>query len=245
VSPADVAPTSALRRRLVAGFVGAACVTAPRVWAAEPRVDNEMARYWRRRVAEFGAEQAAGRMPRGAIVLLGDSMTERFALDRHFDPAAGRPLVNRGIGGDKVGGWRYWGLLDRLETTVLPLAPHQVVLMIGVNDLVFAHTPADLLHAATERLVQRLAAAVPHLLVQTVLPVRGALAVHNSAIVAFNERLAAITRDHRLPLLDLAPTFRDAAGELRADRAADAVHLNDAGYRQWAGLLAPWLRRTD
>jgi lysophospholipase L1-like esterase len=229
------------RRDGLLALLAVAC-TGPGRAAESPKVDNEMARYWRRRVAEFEAAQAAGSVPRGGIVFLGDSMTERFDLARHFAADVRRPLVNRGIGGDKIGGWRYWGLLDRLDSTVLALAPHQVVLAIGVNDLVFAHTPLDNLLPNAERLLARLSAAVPNVLVQAVLPVRASLARHNGAIRSFNRELAAMTTKLGLPLLDAAPALADAEGELSADCAADAVHLNAEGYRRWAERIRPRLR---
>jgi lysophospholipase L1-like esterase len=228
------------RRACIASALAAGWST--RLSAGEPKVDNEMARYWCRRVAEFEAEAAAGSVPAGSIVFLGDSMTERFDLARHFAAVVRRPPVNRGIGGDKVGGWRYWGVLDRLESTVVALAPHQVVLSIGVNDLVFAHTPLDNLLPSTERLLVRLASAVPHLLVQTVLPVRAGLARYNGAIRDFNRALIEMSLRLRLPLLDAAPVFADLAGELAIDCAVDAVHLNAEGYRRWAARILPLLR---
>ena len=196
-----------------------------------------MSRYWVARVAAFAAESP----PRGALVFAGDSMTERFALARHL-PASLGPFVNRGVGGDKVGGWRYRGLLDRIEASVIALAPRQAVLMIGVNDIVFAATPPALLDAAADELLRRLAAAAP-LLVQSVLPARALLSVHNPAIARFNTQLAALAATHGAGWLDLRPAFTDAQGELRAEFASDSLHLNEAGYARWAAALAPRLRR--
>lgn len=207
------------------------------VTAQHAKVENEMSRYWRERVDGFAKEPVVA----GSIVFLGDSMTERFALPSLLGGATQRRLVNRGIGGDKVGGWRYWGLLDRLNA-VLDLQPTQLVLMIGVNDLVFAHTPSESLHANARLLLERLA-GIPQLIVQSVLPVRGNLAQHQARFAPYNAHLQAEAKRLRLHWLDLRPPFTNDDGLLRAEFASDAVHLNDAGYRLWAGQLAPLLAR--
>ena len=207
--------------------------------AQHAKVENEMSRYWRERVDGFAKEQVAP----GSIVFLGDSMTERFALQSLLGSTTQRRLVNRGIGGDKVGGWRYWGLLDRLDA-VLALQPAQLVLMIGVNDLVFANTPTASLHGEASRLLERLA-SLTRVTVQAVLPVRGDLARHRARFAPYNAHLQAEAQRLRLQWLDLGPTFSDAEGLLRAELASDAVHLNEAGYRLWAQKLAPLLLQKD
>jgi lysophospholipase L1-like esterase len=213
-------------------------LAAPGAALAEPKIENASSRHWHARVAQFAREQVAP----GGIVFLGDSMTERFPLQALLGGATPRPLVNRGIGGDKVGGWRYWGLLDRLDA-VLALQPAQLVLMIGVNDLVFAGTPFEVLLPSLSRLLDRLQAGVPNLLVQAVLPVRGGLAQHRGRIDRYNESLKAEAQRRQLPWLDLRFAFSDREDLLREDLASDAVHLNEAGYRRWAEALAPRLLR--
>lgn len=204
--------------------------------AAEGRIENESSRHWHARVAQFARES----VPQGSLVFLGDSMTERFAPQALLGSATKRALVNRGIGGDKVGGWRYWGLLDRLDA-VLALQPAQLVLMIGINDLVFAGTPVQRLWPACTQLLERLHAGVPRVLVQAVLPVRGSLPVHAPKLGPFNAHLQQQAERLGLDWLTLHDAFADPQGLLRSEWAADAVHLNEAGYRHWAAALAPRL----
>lgn len=213
-------------------------LAAPALASANTRIENESSRHWHARVASFANETVAP----GGIVFLGDSMTERFPLQALLGESSSRQLVNRGIGGDKVGGWRYWGLLDRLDA-VLALQPAQCVLMIGVNDLVFAGTPFESLLPAVTRLLDRLSAGGPQLLVQAVLPLRDRLATHRERIHVYNEALQAEVKRRGLAWLDLRPLFTDADGLLRADLASDAVHLNGRGYQHWAQSLAPQLLR--
>lgn len=213
-------------------------LATPALAAANTRIENESSRHWHARVASFASETVAP----GAIVFLGDSMTERFPLQALLGERTTRQLVNRGIGGDKVGGWRYWGLLDRLDA-VLALQPAQLVLMIGVNDLVFAATPFEVLLPSVARLLDLLRAGGPQLVVHAVLPVRDRLATHGARIHAYNDALQTEVRRRSLAWLDLRPQFTDAEGLLRADLASDAVHLNAQGYQRWAQALAPHLLR--
>jgi lysophospholipase L1-like esterase len=194
-------------------------------------VDNEMSRYWRSKVQAWAAVPAPAA---GGIVFLGDSMTERFALASAFPELPAAALINRGIGGDKVGGWRYLGLLDRLQGSVMALAPRQVVLMIGVNDIVFAGTPAADLGQGLERLMAGLATGRAPVLVQAVLPVRGRHGPHNARITIFNRELRAAAQRQGFAWLDLTAAFSDSQGQLRAELAADDIHLNPAGYALWA-----------
>lgn len=200
------------------------------------RIENASSAHWHARVAGFAKETVAP----GGIVFLGDSMTERFPLQALLGEATPRALVNRGIGGDKVGGWRYWGLLDRLDA-VLALQPAQLVLMIGINDLTHANTPFDNLLPNATRLLERLS-ALPNVLVQAALPLRDSLAVHTPRLAPYNAHLRAECQRLKLHWLDLHADFADAQGLLRADWAADAVHLNAAGYAHWAQALKPLLR---
>ena len=200
------------------------------------RIENASSAHWHARVAAFAQE----RVVPGGIVFLGDSMTERFPLQALLGAATPRALVNRGIGGDKVGGWRYWGLLDRLDA-VLALHPAQLVLMIGINDLTHAGTPFDSLLPHATRLLERLQ-GLPQVLVQAVLPVRDSLAVHAPRLAPYNAHLRRECQRLNLQWLDLHADFADADGALDLAWAADAVHLNTAGYRRWAEALKPRLR---
>lgn len=62
------------------------------------------------------------------LVLLGDSITEAFDLNRYG--VTNKTYINAGIGGDRL---PY--MFERLERDVLSHAPKEVIFMGGVNDL--------------------------------------------------------------------------------------------------------------
>ena len=73
----------------------------------------------------LAAHRKAG-MPKGAVVWMGDSLTEQAWWSFLTKE---KPLVNRGIGGDNTR-----GMLARLPE-ILEFAPRKMFLMAGVNDL--------------------------------------------------------------------------------------------------------------
>jgi lysophospholipase L1-like esterase len=63
----------------------------------------------------------------GKIVFVGDSIIGGWHLDKDF---AGKPVINRGIGGDTSR-----GLLFRFQEDILDLHPKAIVIEIGANDI--------------------------------------------------------------------------------------------------------------
>lgn len=214
------------------------------------KVRNASSDHWLARWRAFRAEAASagpaepGDPPR--LVLLGDSMIERFPTELESD--LGRyEVINRGIGGDKIGGWAYFGVLDRLDVSVEPWDPAAVVLLIGVNDVVFAGTPEASTSANARRLLAELARAAPRaeVLVVSVLPVRGEAAEHNAAIDRLSADLRAASAGQGARFLDIADRFRDGKGRLDASLAEDDIHLNDTGYRLLASALRERLNGNE
>lgn len=199
------------------------------------KVQNESSAYW---ISKWRAFRADAPAAKGAdVVFLGDSMTERWPAD--LLPAGVR-IVNRGIGGDKIGGWKYYGLIDRLDVSVCDVQPRMVVMMVGVNDIVFAGTPRESMVANYDRLLGEMRACVPdaRIVLLPVLPVRTTTKTFNPQIVAFNGAAREAAKKHGCEFVDLHPLFLDAAGELRAELASDPVHLNRDGYAVWAGAIS-------
>lgn len=230
-SPAPTAPPAA------------APTPAPDEWSVIPapapsdhpaKVMNESTRHWIARWQQFQAEEST--VEPGGIVYLGDSMTERFPPDLYIQSAT---IHNRGIGGDKIGGWKYYGLLDRLDVSVCNLKPSAVVVMIGVNDIVFASTPEEDMRKGYERLLTEMQACAPNsrILLLSVLPVRTTNKEFNPRIVQFNAFIRELAERKGADFLDLHPLFLDEAGELKQDYASDPIHLNRNGYTVWATAL--------
>ena len=187
---------------------------------------------WRERRQAFAA---AGRRDQGAIVFLGDSITQGWGddLGRSFP---GLKVANRGIGGDTSR-----GVLVRLPEDVLALHPRAVVLLIGTNDLEDAADPAVI--TANLRLI--LAAlrqqdpAMPVVLC-AVFPSSAAKKRPADRIQLLNKLYKAAVKDEpQVTFLNTWKLFADAQGDAPAGEFPDLLHPNAAGYAKFAGALRP------
>jgi lysophospholipase L1-like esterase len=194
-------------------------------------------------LARYRAENSALATPTSAaaknrVVFFGDSITDSWALQTYF---AGRPYVNRGIGGQTTP-----QMLVRFRQDVIDLRPKAVVILAGTNDIAGNTGPmrdedieADL--ATMTELAQSHGIAA---VVASVLP------VHNytprsqdffaqrppQRILDVNRWLKDYCAQHRVVYLDYFSAMVDASGLLRKELADDGLHPNDAGYKIMAPL---------
>jgi lysophospholipase L1-like esterase len=168
----------------------------------------------------------------GRIVFLGDSITEAGIWDEWFPDL---PVLNRGVGGDSVG-----GVHARLATAIAdPLA---VSLLIGTNDLSGLGHSRDIGRIAdqTRALVGDIQDRAPKatLLLNSVMPRRRSMA---TAIRDLNDRYAKIAAEAGATYVDLWPVLADSDGAIRRNFTRDHLHLNGVGYEAWVGELRPLL----
>jgi len=164
----------------------------------------------------------------GDIVFLGDSITEGGAWDEMF---AGRPVRNRGIGGDTSA-----GVLARTDA-IARAKPARVFVLIGTNDL-FVGAPRDEIAANVGEILARIASesAGTKLFVQSVLP---RAASYRAEVEALNARLEVVARERGATWIDLYPTFLDpATGAIRSSLSNDELHLLGPGYALWRQAIA-------
>jgi len=193
-----------------------------------------LADYARKRMEKFAAQDLASLQ--NATVFLGDSLTERFAVEQYFP---NERVVNRGIGGDSMGGVRHTGVLNRLESTVYNLSPRRIILMIGFNDVAYsAGTPFDVKLLQYDYLVWKLRHDLPNteLWCVSVLPAREQFAEKNPAIRDFDANAAKAAKLYGAHWLDIYNEFLDENGVLKKEYAADSVHLSKAGCELLARL---------
>lgn len=169
----------------------------------------------------------------GAVVLLGDSLTEAHPARM----LAGRPVVNQGISGDQAA-HPVCGVGRRLEL-VARARPSAVFLLIGINDLANERKSVGALARDYAALLPRLTAGLPgvRLVVQTLLPVRDRYLWLLPLIHEVNGRLADLCGQFGIEILDTHAAMTDAAGHLREDFSADGVHLTGKAYEVWTRLL--------
>jgi len=186
------------------------------------------------------------------LVLLGDSLIQGWGgPDRRIEAAGevhwarffgARRAGNLGVAGDRIRhlAWRIeHGALDGL-------APRELVLLIGTNDLEDGMAPEDLveaLFALARDLLERLPRT--KVLLHAPLPrgtslddpLRRAVAATNPLLAGRIAELGARAR-----FVDLTPSFLKEDGSLATELYdEDALHLNAAGYEAWGQALEPCL----
>ncbi|MCX7918095.1 MAG: GDSL-type esterase/lipase family protein [bacterium] len=188
----------------------------------------------KQRILEFAHEDMS--KLQGGIVFVGDSLTHRFPVEQYFPNLK---VINRGIGGDTMGCIRHYGVYNRLESTIYNLHPKMIIMMIGINDLLFsAGTPFEVKLQQYEYLVWKIRKDLPEteLWCISVLPVRLKFAPKNPDIIKFNIHGKKVAKRYGAKWLDVYSKFLDEKGELKEELAIDSVHLSPAGYELLASL---------
>ena len=187
---------------------------------------------WSERRAAWAAR---AEQDQGAVVLLGDSITQGWGEDfsGHFP---GMKLANRGISGDTTR-----GVLIRLKEDVLALRPKAVVLLIGTNDLEEQADPETI--AANLKLIlatlKEHDANMPIILCQ-VFPSATSQKRPAAKIKKANQLCAATVKgDAQVTLLETWTLFANAEGDAKPGEFSDLLHPNQAGYAKWAAALRP------
>jgi lysophospholipase L1-like esterase len=207
------------------------------------KILNETSKQWFGRMQQFEKEFLSPGFTTGGIVLIGDSLTERFPTK---DLLPGLPIVNRGIGGDKIGGSSYLGVRDRLEASVTRVAPIAIVLLIGTNDIVFARTDPGNMRQNYRTLISEIEQLAPEarLLLVSVPPAAGRFAQYSKEIADFNKFIEELAKARGLDFIDLHSALRGPDGLLPKALTTDDLHLSEEGYRIYARILRPILGTT-
>lgn len=174
---------------------------------------------------------------RGAVVFLGDSITQGWGDDLQ-GAFPGLKIANRGISGDTTR-----GVLIRLDGDVLALEPAAVVLLIGTNDLEEGATP-ETITANLKLILAALWQQNPKLpvILNPVFPSSASKKRPADQIRKLNALYAAAVKgDARVTMPDTWTLFAGPEGDARPSEFPDLLHPNAAGYAQWAAALRPVL----
>ena len=169
------------------------------------------------------------------VVFFGDSITDIWHIDEYF---AGKPYVNRGIGGQTTP-----QMLVRFRQDVIDLQPKVVIILAGTNDIAGNTGPMRLedIEADYASLAQLARANNIKVIYSSVLP------VHNyterskdffaqrspEKILALNRWLKDYCASslNGCAYLDYFSAMVDDKGLMKKDLADDGLHPNAAGYK--------------
>lgn len=186
--------------------------------------------------------QREGRLPDGAIIMLGDSHSEYGEDWNRFFPDVAK-IVNRGIIGDDSR-----GILNRLNQ-VLPYKPSKIFFECGTNDLSHGWT-VDRTFQGIVRVIETIRRNNPdtRIYVQSLLPLNERVGVwkllkgKEDMIIQLNHRLEDYCIRHSLTFIDLyTPLLGDRPKTMREDCCRDGLHLTAKGYEVWADAIRAYI----
>jgi len=204
-----------------------------------PDIDDGRSRVtarWRHVFEAFAIADRDRPPAAGGVVVVGSSSISLWGnLEQQF---ATRHMVRRGLAGARM-----TDISRHADRLILPYRPSTVIVYAGDNDIAEKVQP-EMVLAAYADLVRQVRRALPQARIAFISikpsPSRAALM---PAFERANELVAAFSAgDERLDYIDVYSRMLDAEGRPRADLfAADALHLNGAGYALWRSELAAHL----
>lgn len=182
----------------------------------------------------FAAHQKEG-MPTGAVVWMGDSITEQgwwSFLSKEKD------IVNRGIGGDNTR-----GMLARLDE-ILAFSPRKIFLMGGVNDLSGGRSVEEIAGNVRQMLemIRKEVPACEVYLQSVITPNNEVLAydyIKNKQhlVRELNNHYKALCDEGLATWVNIAPLLENEQGELKEELTKDGIHLHPEAYVIWVNHL--------
>jgi len=216
------------------GLLLTSLVTVPAV-PAQPASDEAR---WEESIAAFAAADRKQLPPPGGVVFVGSSSIRLWTdLEKQLSDTDG--VINRGFGGAKLSDCTRY--LDRV---VLPYTPRLIVVYAGDNDLAEGREPKEVFNELV-RFVERVRKSLPHTQIKyiSIKPSPARVALLPKARAANNLIRQFASAGNHLDFIDVFTPMVDAAGQPRSELfQADALHLNSAGYKLWATIIAPHVR---
>jgi len=222
------------------GFAGLDQYSASRI-AVFTDDYGQLARY-REANAKLGPPAAS----ENRVVFFGDSITDIWKLENYF---AGKPYVNRGIGGQTTP-----QMLVRFRQDVIDLHPKVVVILAGTNDIAGNTGPMrnEDIEANYASFAELARASGIRVVYSSILP------VHNyterskdffaqrpiSRVLELNQWLKNYCEKNNIVYLDYFSAVVDDKGLLKKDLADDGLHPNDAGYKIMAPLAEAAIQKA-
>ena len=182
----------------------------------------------------LAAHRKAG-IPTGAIVWMGDSITEQGWWSYLTKE---RNMINLGIGGDTTP-----GMLARLPE-ILEAQPTKIFFMGGVNDL-SGNRPVEEIADNVRKMLVMVKERAPQCVVylqSVITPNDDVLAYPYAAgkqkqTSELNEHYKALCDEGLAVWVDLRPLLHNEKGEVREELTKDGIHIHPEAYRIWVDHL--------
>jgi lysophospholipase L1-like esterase len=193
---------------------------------------------WESAIQIFEASDKTNPPPRDAILMIGSSSIVKWTNAPAQFP--GHRLINRGFGGSHLS-----DSVAFVERIVVPYQPKLVLLYAGDNDIAAGKTPEQVF-ADFKAFVAKVRSALPDTRIAyiAIKPSPSRIKLMEQFKTA-NRLIQEFCRaDPKLIYVDIFTPMLGTNGQPRAELfVGDQLHLNDAGYKLWAGIVKPVLEK--
>lgn len=182
-------------------------------------------------IRKFEQDIKDGTSKPGSILFLGSSSIRLWDLQKWFP---GYPCINHGFGGSEISDSIHY--FDRI---VAPLKPVQVVFYAGDNDIAKGKT-ADVVHRDFKAFVNLLRESNPEAQLAYIAIKPSTKRWNLAGEMAKANALIAETcqSDNALTFVDIWTPMLGDDGRPRPELfVQDGLHLNQAGYKLWSGIV--------
>lgn len=177
------------------------------------------------------------------IVFFGDSITEQYKLDKFFHEPY---IINKGVGGDKTE-----DLLERIEKDVYQYNPSDVIILVGINDILHDINDDDIL-LNIETIVNdiKLNRPAANIFVESIYPINEKLInenkehkVYNKNIKSINKEIKQMCLQNGITYINVFDSLTDEEGNLKRLYTKEGLHLTNLGYLRVTSVLQEYINK--
>lgn len=178
------------------------------------------------------------------IVFLGDSITDYYDLDKHYD---GYHVVNSGISGNTTD-----DILNDMENRVYKYNPSKVFLLIGTNDLVHNKSNNQIFENI-KKIVEQIKKNRKYtkIYVESIYPINNTdnKKINNNAvnfrnnynIKEINKMIEEYCDKNDIIYIDIYTKLQDEDGNLKLEYTKEGLHISDEGYEVITNKLKEYI----
>ena len=169
-------------------------------------------------------------------VFLGDSITDFYDFDNYFDNKYS--IVNSGMNGNRVD-----DILKNMNDRVYRYNPSDVVILIGINDILYKNSSTDEVTKKIEKLTKQIKKHNPYcnIYIQSIYPTNDKWKKeHNDSvpdesilkekILKINKNIKKYCKENKITYINVHDSLVNKDGYLDNKYTNDGLHPNEKGY---------------
>jgi len=234
-------PRSVLcRLPMVLGLLGGFCFPPDPVSAQDAATNRPHHLQYEKDIQRFEAADRTSPPPRNGILLIGSSSIRKWTNAPAQFPD--HRLILRGFGGSYLS-----DSVAFVNRIVIPYHPKLILLYAGDNDIAGGKSPEQV-GADFQEFVATVQVALPDTTIAflAIKPSPSRMKFIDPTRTANQLIHEFINANPKLIYVDVFTPMLGADGQPRAELfVKDRLHLNEAGYKLWAGIVKPVLEKVD